>query len=85
MPIYLWVPGRIGILWVIVVQNTNGDHIGKVLAVVNFGAGDLVEIQLIGTDQTLMLEFTHENVPEINLAEQLIIVDPPAEVSERDT
>ena len=67
------------------VQDTKGTPIGKVLAVVNFGAGDLIEIRQMGTNQTLMLEFTQKNVPEINLAEQLIIVDPPAEVSERDT
>lgn len=67
------------------VQDTDGNPIGKVLAVVNFGAGDLVEIQPIGTDQTLMLEFTQKNVPEIDLTEKLITIDPPAEVSERDT
>lgn len=67
------------------VHDMQGTHIGKVLAVVNFGAGDLIEVQQIGTDQTLMLEFTQKNVPEIDLPGKLIVVDPPAQVSERDT
>lgn len=67
------------------VQNLQGQHLGKVLAVVNFGAGDLIEIQQINSDQTVMLEFTHQNVPEIDLESKVITIDPPAEVSERDT
>ena len=67
------------------VLDTDGNPIGSVLAVVNFGAGDLIEIQQSGSGQTLMLEFTQKNVPEIDLVEKRIVVDPPVEVSERDT
>ncbi|MEP0943301.1 MAG: ribosome maturation factor RimM [Rhizobiaceae bacterium] len=67
------------------VQDTDGNPLGKVLAVVNFGAGDLIEIQQPGSDKTLMLEFSRENVPAIELEAKLITVDPPVEVSERDT
>ena len=67
------------------VQNLQGQRLGKVLAVVNFGAGDLIEIQQTNSDQTVMLEFTHQNVPEVDLDSKVITIDPPAEVSERDT
>jgi 16S rRNA processing protein RimM len=65
--------------------DTDGEPIGKVLAVVNFGAGDLIEIQQTGSDQTLMLEFSRQNVPEVDLVEKVITVQLPEEVSERDT
>ena len=61
--------------------DVDGEPLGKVLAVVNFGAGDLIEIQQTGSDQTLMLEFSRQNVPEVDLIEKVITIEPPEEVS----
>ena len=64
--------------------NENNEEVGIVLTVVNFGAGDLVEIQPTAESKTIMLEFTRENVPEVNLAAKRLTVRLPNEVSERD-
>jgi 16S rRNA processing protein RimM len=54
-----------------------GAAIGKVLAVHNFGAGDIIEIAP-ERGPTLLLPFTDAVVPTIDLAEgQVVIVMPP--------
>ena len=56
-----------------------GAEIGKVIAIHNFGAGDLVEIAPTGGGQTLMLSFTEAVVPEVDLQARRMLVVPPAE------
>ena len=53
--------------------------VGTVLALHNFGAGDLIEIAPAGGGQTLMLPFTESTVPEVDLAARRIVVVLPAE------
>jgi len=59
---------------------------GKVVAVHNFGAGDLVEVELAGGSaakpQTLLLPFERQVVTQVNVAEGFITVVLPLEVSE---
>jgi 16S rRNA processing protein RimM len=55
-----------------------GAPFGTVLAVHNFGAGDLLEIQLAGQTGTVMLPFTAAAVPGIDVAGGRVVVDPPA-------
>ena len=58
------------------VRDTGGALVGKVLAVHNHGAGDLLEIT--GPElRSLLLPFTKESVPTIDLAAQRIVVDLP--------
>jgi 16S rRNA processing protein RimM len=58
------------------VVTTKGADIGEVVAVHNFGAGDIVEIRL--TDKsTILLPFTDAAVPKVDLDGGRIIVDPP--------
>ncbi len=61
-----------------------GDNalLGSVKSVQNFGAGDLLEIQPALGGQTWFLPFTREAVPEVKIAERLILADPPALVGE---
>lgn len=66
------------------VIDPQGTSIGKVLAVVNFGAGDLVEIMPVGSGHSVFVEFSQENVPTIDLETKSIVVVMPQEVSERD-
>lgn len=61
-----------------------GEKIGKVVAVPDFGAGDLLEIDPLGA-KTWYLAFTRETVPHIDLANRRLTIRLPAEVSERDT
>ena len=56
--------------------------LGKVKSVQNFGAGDLLEIIPDLGGQTWYLPFTRAAVPEVKIAEGLILADPPALVGE---
>ena len=56
-----------------------GAEIGKVVAVHNFGAGDLIEIAPAGGGASFMLPFTETVVPEVDLQERRMMVVLPAE------
>ncbi len=55
-------------------DETSGCIIGKVNALYNFGAGDLIEIKVSGSKALEMLPFTKQYVPQINIKEGFIIV-----------
>ena len=57
----------------------DGAALGSVMALHNFGAGDLIEIALAGSDRTLMLPFTEAVVPEIDVTAGRIVVVVPQE------
>jgi len=57
---------------------------GEVIAVQNFGAGDILEIRR-DDGSTLMLPFTEAAVPEIDLAGGTIVIDPPADSPESES
>ena len=56
--------------------DTGGAAIGKVTAVLNHGAGDLLEVQRPGKPSALV-PFTRAIVPTVDLATGRVIVDPP--------
>ena len=56
------------------VKNSNGDTIGEVNAMYNFGAGDIIELKL-NEGSLEMLPFTKDYVPTINIKEHYIIVE----------
>lgn len=60
--------------------DTGGEVLGKVAAVDNHGAGDILEIRGAGLKSALLLPFTREVVPTVDLAAGRIIVDPPGEI-----
>ncbi|MBY8976196.1 ribosome maturation factor RimM [Rhodobacteraceae bacterium NNCM2] len=64
------------------VVDTGGVTLGRIRAIHDFGAGDVLDI--VGGDRPLMLPFTREAVPTVDLTAGRLIADPPAEVSERD-
>lgn len=59
------------------VLDTGGTQIGTVKAMQNHGAGDLVEIILPGSANTVLIPFTRQNVPTVDLASKRIILDAP--------
>lgn len=59
------------------VRDTGGVLIGKVHAIHNHGAGDLIEIGGPGLAETLLLPFTKAAVPTVDLAAGRIVVDLP--------
>jgi 16S rRNA processing protein RimM len=61
-------------------ETRDGVLLGKIVAVPNYGAGDILEIAP-PTGDTLLYPFTRAVVPEIDFAAGRVIVEPPAEVS----
>lgn len=61
----------------LVVLDTGGQTLGTVKAVQNHGASDLLEIQGPGLKTTVLLPFTREAVPTVDLTSGRIIADPP--------
>jgi 16S rRNA processing protein RimM len=59
----------------------DGDRLGRVIAVHDFGAGDLVEIAP-PSGKPFMVPFTEQCVPDINLAESTITVIPLRDADE---
>ena len=61
----------------------NGAAVGKVQAVHDFGAGELLEIRP-SRGPTYMLAFTRENVPVIDVAGGFLEIVRPVETGERE-
>lgn len=59
------------------VYDTGGSLLGRVRAVQNHGAGDLLEIHGPGLKATVLLPFTMAAVPTVDLEAGRIIADPP--------
>jgi 16S rRNA processing protein RimM len=57
--------------------NADGATIGTVIAVHNFGAGDLLEIESPGGGATVLMPFTRETVPEVDVEGGWLRVAPP--------
>ncbi|HEY3893479.1 MAG TPA: ribosome maturation factor RimM [Bradyrhizobium sp.] len=63
--------------------NGAGDPLGRVVAIHNFGAGDIIEIAPThGT--TLLLAFTNAVVPSVDLAGGRVTIELPAEIDGDD-
>jgi 16S rRNA processing protein RimM len=61
------------------VETRDGRRLGRVKAVLNYGAGDVLEVENDG-EPSLFLPFTRASVPEIDLAAGRLVADPPVEV-----
>ncbi|ETA51123.2 ribosome maturation factor RimM [Ponticoccus alexandrii] len=59
------------------VLDTGGAELGRVKAVHNHGAADLLEIQVPGQSRTVLLPFTQAAVPTVDLTAGRIVADPP--------
>lgn len=55
-----------------------GEPVGTIVAVQNYGAGDLLEIRLAGSGKTELVPFTDETVPEVDIATRRVVVVRPA-------
>jgi 16S rRNA processing protein RimM len=60
-----------------------GEQLGTVVAIHNFGAGDLIEVQQAAGGATQMLPFDQATVPVVDLAAGRIVVAVPAMRSAR--
>lgn len=59
------------------VYDTGGKLLGTVKTVLNHGAGDLLDIMLTGSSDTVLLPFTVSAVPTVDLKAGRIVADPP--------
>ena len=55
-------------------RRATGEVVGKVVAVENFGAGDLLEIKPADSEQTLYVSFSKAFVPEVDVAGGFVTV-----------
>lgn len=58
------------------VEDHDGTALGTITAVHNFGAGDLLEIQPAGGGDTVIVPFTADSVPVIDIAGGRMVLDP---------
>ena len=64
-------------------QDSEGRIIGEIRAIHNFGAGDVIELERLGGG-TLLLPFTRDFVPKIDLANKCATVSEPEDVEARE-
>ena len=57
--------------------------LGRVIAIHNFGAGDIIEIGLV-QGATMLLPFTNAVVPTVDLAGGRVVIELPAEIEGDD-
>jgi 16S rRNA processing protein RimM len=60
------------------VEDESGQAIGTVAAIVNYGAGDLLEFKLAGQNVTELVPFTNAFVPVIEIEKRRVVVLLPA-------
>ncbi len=61
------------------VERRDGSRIGTVVGLENHGAGDLIEVGL-ESGGSMVLPFTREVVPEVDLENRRVVVEPPPEL-----
>ncbi len=64
--------------------NEDGSALGTVIAIHNFGAGDLIEIAPTAGGEPLLLPFNETTVPTIDLKAGRMVVVPPVETEAKD-
>lgn len=62
----------------------DGTPFGTIANVLNFGAGDILEIAPAAGGETILLPFTRAAVPELDFPGGRIIVVPPREIEEEE-
>lgn len=60
------------------VVDAQGNALGQIAAIHNFGAGDLIEVKPVQGASTVLLPFNQAVVPVIDIAGQRIVVDAAA-------
>jgi len=59
-----------------------GEIIGTVVAMHNFGASDIVEVALASGGENLLVAFTETTVPEVDIDGGRLVLVPPEELAE---
>lgn len=64
--------------------DANGAALGEVVSVQNYGAGDLLEIRPVDGSATLLIPFTEDVVPNVDIAGGSLSINPPEGLLEND-
>jgi len=59
------------------VVDTGGEDCGRIHAVLNHGATDLLEVRAKGQKGTVLVPFTKDIVPTVDLTSGRVVIDPP--------
>jgi 16S rRNA processing protein RimM len=59
-------------------ESLDGTILGDIVAVWNFGAGDILEYKPPNGGPNVRITFTREAVPHVDLAAKRVVLDPPA-------
>lgn len=62
--------------------DVDGSALGTIEAIYDFGAGDLLEIKLGDTTETVLVPFTSETVPKVDVASGMITVILPEDLTD---
>jgi 16S rRNA processing protein RimM len=62
--------------------DADGAALGTVVAVHNFGASDIVEVAPLSGGANLLVAFTDENVPKVDVAKGQLTLVPPEELED---
>lgn len=65
-------------------EDETGNEIGRVVAVQNYGAGDLLELRKSGQRATELIPFTQACVPTVDIAGGRVVIIPPLIASDDD-
>ncbi len=57
--------------------DSQGETIGAVIAIHNFGAGDLIEVKPATGGATVLIPFTRDTVPEVDVEGGRLTLSPP--------
>ena len=58
-------------------HDVSGRLVGEVVAVLDFGAGELLELKLPDQKSTVLVPFNVDSVPELDLDARRLTIDPP--------
>jgi 16S rRNA processing protein RimM len=61
-------------------ESRDGAELATIVAIHDFGAGDLLELRAVGTSNTVLMPFTAATVPVVDIAGGRIVIDPPEEL-----
>lgn len=60
----------------------DGAPFGTIIAVQNFGAGDLLDIKVAGQKSTELVPFTNACVPDVDLAKGIVTIQLPEQIGD---
>lgn len=57
-------------------ERRDGTILGEVIAIHNYGAGDVIEVRLT-EGETVLLPFTRATIAEVDISNRRLLIDPP--------